>query len=100
MSSFNKIHKRYENIVVPYEYTEIVNGEKKYYEHLRDIYSADIDNLLENINEQSITHVKWMIGEHVNSLEKTVEKIEKLADGDLNDSFLLSDVSNDDSGDS
>lgn len=105
---FNGIQEKYESIHVPAIYMEVVNGEKEYYEHLKRVYSQEIDTLIASATDgnvdnidNSITALKTMIVEHAQKLNKTVQTIQKLAAGeDADDSLVLSDDSSSDSTES
>ncbi|KAG4068833.1 hypothetical protein HA402_004981 [Bradysia odoriphaga] len=75
----------------------VVAGEKEYYEYLRKTYMNEISVQLDDAYDHStITSVRLLINRHRRQLGEMVDKIEKLAAGeDLEDSLVLSDLSDD-----
>ncbi|XP_037024924.1 uncharacterized protein LOC119066515 [Bradysia coprophila] len=74
-----------------------VAGEKQYYEYLMKEYMNEISIRLDDAYDHStITTLRVLINRHKRHLKEMVDKIEKLAAGeDLEDSFVLSDLSDD-----
>lgn len=90
---FDGIQEKYVNIHVPVEFVEATNGEREYYEHLRRVYTEEIDKLIATANdENSIATLQTNIDEHAKKLNKTLTTIQKLAVGEVvEESFVLSD---------
>lgn len=90
---FDGIQEKYVNIHVPVEFVEATNGEKEYYEHLRRVYTEEIDKLIATANDEySMATLQTTIVEHAEKLNRTLTTIQKLAAGeDVEDSFVLSD---------